>query len=828
MTAGTACSRCGADVESGARFCMSCGSEVVRPSAPTLATPPPPANESAAGAADHYQQDLIEELRRATLGDYEILTQLGQGGMATVYLAHDIQLDRKVAIKVMSPALLSGQGMVERFKLEARTAAKLSHPHIIPIYAVKEVGKMLFFIMKFVEGRPLDSIIKELGKLPLPMMMTIITKVGEALGYAHRNGVVHRDIKPANIMIDVEGLPMVTDFGIAKVSDQQGLTMTGATIGTPTYMSPEQCASGKITGASDQYSLGILSYEMLTGTAPFHADSLMTIMYMHCNDEPPEVTELRTDCPPPLRDAVLRMLAKHPDDRWPSMEDMVAAVGGATTLAFNDPVRTQLVGLAMAGESHRAIERISTPRSPMPLMGNGHSVQASHAATVKMPTSATVAEGETKKGRSKLWLGVGGTVIAGVAIALGIFQPWASTGETGEPVTGRGTPPLGVTPVVAAPVMRLDVTPASATLRPNLTQQFVPQAFDSSDQEVPATFSWKSTNPDVAQVTQNGLVTALAEGHATITAAAEGVFSIGSDVTVRPARPVSSGDPPAVAAVRILGARDTMLEGMQLQLTADALDASRVTLSGRDFVWRTNNLSTADVDQTGLVTARSPGSARITATSEGVPSDVLVYVRAERVTLVALSPRQVDTLGLGGSVQLTATAVGERSAAVVGRTETWESSDRAVATVQNGDVQARGVVGSAFISVTIEGRRDSVEIVVEDDTPLPVDSEGAVRAVVEAYEEAFQLKDLKAIEEIFPNLPSKKEREIQDFFDRISDLRITITVEAVQIVGDIATVRASQHMVFRVGNQTIDRTVATTLELRRMATGGWVIAEMSN
>ena len=177
---------------------------------------------------------VVESLRKATLGEYEIMGLLGRGGMATVYLAHDIALDRKVAIKVMAPHLLSGEGMAERFKREARTAGSLSHPHIIPIYAVKEAGDLLYFVMKFVEGRPLDSIIQEVGPLPFAMVQTIMQQVGSALGYAHRRGIVHRDIKPANIMLDVDGWAMVTDFGIANVADKQGLTMTGATVCTPT------------------------------------------------------------------------------------------------------------------------------------------------------------------------------------------------------------------------------------------------------------------------------------------------------------------------------------------------------------------------------------------------------------------------------------------------------------------------------------------------------------------------------------------------------------------------------------------------------------------
>src|SRR5207302_1008452 len=184
--------------------------------------------------AQHNAQ--LDALRKATLGEYEVLAELGRGGMATVYLAHDLALDRKVAIKVLAPALLlMGEGMVERFKREARTAAALSHPHIIPIYAVKESEHVLYFVMKYVQGRALDTVIRDVGTLPIPMVQTILAQVGDALGYAHRHGVIHRDIKSANIMLDEDGRAVVTDFGIAKVVQAEGLTMTGVTVGTPTY-----------------------------------------------------------------------------------------------------------------------------------------------------------------------------------------------------------------------------------------------------------------------------------------------------------------------------------------------------------------------------------------------------------------------------------------------------------------------------------------------------------------------------------------------------------------------------------------------------------------
>ncbi len=307
----------------------------------------------------------LEALRAITLGEYDIHGELGQGGMATVYLAHDIALDRKVAIKVMSPALLATAGMVERFKREARTAAALSHPHIIPIYAVRENAALVYFVMKFVEGRSLESILRAAGPLPLPLVRAVLYQVGAALGYAHRRGVVHRDVKPANIMLDTDGWVVVTDFGIAKVAETQGLTMTGATIGTPSYMSPEQCeAKRELTGASDQYSLGIVAFEMLTGRLPYAADTPIGLLYAQVHEPPPPVADLRPDCPPETAAALMRMLEKNPAQRWPDVEAAVAAVGGAP-LTREDPIRTQLASLAQA-KADADVRRLATPVSPVP------------------------------------------------------------------------------------------------------------------------------------------------------------------------------------------------------------------------------------------------------------------------------------------------------------------------------------------------------------------------------------------------------------------------------------------------------------------------------
>jgi serine/threonine protein kinase len=406
----------------GSRFCTRCGADISGAQG-NVATAY--VNQPDLARATAPETALLDLLRQATLGDYDVQAELGRGGMAAVFLAHDIALDRKVAVKVMSPALLTGQGMAERFKREARTAASLSHPNIIPIYAVKQSAHLLFFVMKFIEGRSLDSVIKEIGPLPTPLVQAILHQVGDALGYAHRRGIIHRDVKPANIMVDTDGHTIVTDFGIAKVVEAKGLTMTGATVGTPAYMSPEQCAARDITGASDQYSLGIVAYEMLTGNPPFEAETLVGVLYAQCHTPPPPITDTRPDLPRPLAAAVMRMLEKDPGKRYSNVEEAVKALGG-TPMDLDDPRREEMKLLARSGTAAELRKRVKTPASPLPLGRKPPATSAAGAVPTTRVSERSGPDAQRPAVKRRAWvLPVAGlAIVAGVAVA--VTRPWVS------------------------------------------------------------------------------------------------------------------------------------------------------------------------------------------------------------------------------------------------------------------------------------------------------------------------------------------------------------------------------------------------------------------
>jgi len=272
-----------------------------------------------------------------TLGRYQILGELGRGGCGIVYRALDPGIGRAVAIKTIladanSPA---GTALRERFRREARSAGNLSHPNIVTIHEFNDSGEIMFIAMELIQGQSLADRMAESGPLPLNLVLAVIGSAADALDYAHANGIVHRDIKPANFMLTASGQVKVTDFGIAKMLDDDiGLTNTGMVIGTVQYMSPEQIAAKPASARSDQFSLGVIAYEMLTGQKPFQGNSWPSVMNQIMSVEPPPVKQHRQDLGDEVTFVLRKALAKDPEARYSSCrefaDDLAQVVTGVT------------------------------------------------------------------------------------------------------------------------------------------------------------------------------------------------------------------------------------------------------------------------------------------------------------------------------------------------------------------------------------------------------------------------------------------------------------------------------------------------------------------
>ncbi len=273
----------------------------------------------------------------AAVGDrYDVRAELGRGGMAVVYHAVEVRLQRPVALKVLPPDLAYRAGVRARFLREAQTAAQLSHPNVVPVFAAGDDGGVAWLSMALVDGETLAARLARTPRLAPAEAARVLAEVADALAYAHARGVVHRDVKPDNVLLDREsGRAVVTDFGIARAAEEdERLTVTGAALGTPAYMSPEQAmGEGELDGRSDQYALGVVGYQLLTGALPFQASTATGMLMKHLGEVPRPVRERAPEVPPALAAAVERALAKRPADRWPDAaafrDALRAAVRGA-------------------------------------------------------------------------------------------------------------------------------------------------------------------------------------------------------------------------------------------------------------------------------------------------------------------------------------------------------------------------------------------------------------------------------------------------------------------------------------------------------------------
>ncbi len=766
------CGSCGARIAPGAHFCGSCGADVSGQQGDIATAHTPPS----AAVRPGDREALLHALRDATLGEYEVLGELGRGGMASVYVAHDIALDRRVAIKVMSPTLFEGEAMVERFKREARTAASLSHPHIIPIYAVRESEHLVFFVMKLIEGRPLDSIIKELGPLPIPMVQAILQQVGGALGYAHRRNVVHRDVKPANIMIDVDGWPVVADFGIAKVAEKQGLTITGATIGTPSYMSPEQCAAKEVTGASDQYSLGVVAYEMLTGRLPFRAESIVQLMYAHFHEVPAPVATVRRDCPLELGTAVMRMLEKEQERRFSDIESAVGAMGAAP-LAHDDPIRTQLMTLAASGPQSRMLRGLRAPTSPVP---------QSRPRGARVPGVTTS--------------GVGWAIVPGhVAVAVDGAVQLTAKAATGATLVGRRISWASTNPAVAT-VSASGLVTAVGTGTVLITAS---SETESATATIAVTAGDAARGRSVRWVA-GGLVAAAAAALVWLQPWRAGAVSNGGGQTLgASAESIVGVAPPRIAA-------DT---------------GPRPAASPAAPI--------APTDSAAVTPTRVPPPTAPPRASERPPRrdsvvrDIRERTRALRERAVAAGATAAD-LAAGDAAARQAEALAARGQLPAARSRQlqaqtlWSQAERAAL------ARATAPVGRL--------RPDSAPVRPADTAAARPPAEPARTApdpqvvaaqVIGEYARALESKDMARVRRIFPGLPPERERTLRDFFQVAQGLTVRLQVTDAVRAGEGTDAGVSGEFSYR--NRDDRRDYRQPVSFRatiQPGPAGWFIATM--
>jgi len=785
--------------------------------------------ERVADVAVTSQEDpILLALRDATIGDYEILAELGRGGMAVVYLAHDLALDRKVAIKVMFPALFAGEGIAERFKREARTAASLTHPNIIPIYAVKEHGSLLYFVMQFVGGRGLDSVIEERGQLPVAMVQAILNQVGEALEYAHRRGVVHRDIKPGNILVDEEGRAIVTDFGIAKVSAADSITRTGGVVGTPSYMSPEQCTAGEVTGASDQYSLGLVGYEMLTGSRPFIGESVMQLMYLRCTADPAPIPDTRPDCPRDLEQAVMRMLAREPERRWPTVAAAVTAVGSPST-GERAAVRKEMAELAKAGRSKRISMGIRTPTSPVPdtrrqvaAAAGDHSLDPSR----RLPSWGAVLR----------WAVPALAVFAVAAWMLARGLDSAAPASTVVPVEDAAGPP-SAPPVVAS----LELIPPSLTLQAGDASRLVARAVGAAGDPIPqATIELETSDPSIARLEANGMVTAVAAGSATITARSGNTLASALITVLAPPSPSAAPRGPAatassaVRAIALAPLLDTLVVGTTRVFSAEPQTATGTPVAGRTVTWNSSNPAVADVSPGGMVTALGEGSTRITAESEGVSRGATLVVVPAPVATVEITPR-APTIPVGGSVTLMAVLRDTGGRELGDRAIAWSSDAPSIASVSPTGSVSGVAMGTARIAASSSGRAGQVTVTVTagpSASAAPVEApptaeelrRGVERAIL-AFGRAIESRDIAELRRVYPGMTQAQEQAYAGLFRNVRRFTVALTVDrALDVQGSVARATGTARYHY-FEPRDLERTFPYSAALEYVS-GGWRLTSM--
>ena len=433
----------------------------------------------------------MRNLSGTQLGPYRLVEPIGEGGMATVYRAYQPSMDRFVALKILPAHYATDPSFMERFRQEARVIARLEHPNIIPVHDFGEQDNITYLVMRYLQAGSLKDILRA-GPLPLADTVRVTTQVAGALDYAHRQGIIHRDIKPANVLIDADGNAFLTDFGIAKMLEGNiGLTATGGAVGTPAYMAPEQSLGEPVDARSDIYALGVTLYEMLTGRAPYDADTPVAVILKHLHEPLPLPRQFNPDIPEQVERVVLRAMAKARNDRFASASEMAADLNEAfASTAKTRPSRASelrqraaqtalLRAPSVVTEDLR--ERLVIPATPPPatppsgpLPGAPPPATPPPAITARAEAGPTVAAPGGGRGmeRSLILVAGGAIVVAAIAVLLLVAQ----SGLFRQPLPATSTPSPTAFPTVSE---TLTPTPDAVSTADRQTLDAIISAFQA-------------------------------------------------------------------------------------------------------------------------------------------------------------------------------------------------------------------------------------------------------------------------------------------------------------------------------------------------------------